>query len=367
MDFIEVEISNIRELTFLEKLRETLTQQTGYVNVYATGGENNRKYSNCSFLAVALEIENPTIVSQLSEDLSYEGYLKYLSEIHDNNNIYKQLLENSVQSEYLKVDRYERYIKENPTNKDKIEQILRLYRNYGMCSRSAFKGEFQGETTVKIGRSNQKGILQESRPDELILRVYDPFSTVDPILTYKTSGERQVILSFLSSFTWNLQGGPSKWDTRELSTSIKVVPYKANSPQLKHSKLASGPAQASFEILCPGPPTEAEKSYPYTVNLTSQNAADYRLPDPVRVESNIKVACKVPSSIEIYIIAQDEKNLDTNRVHNLVRESYTIRRNQYYNFQTWVFDEQNAPFYNFSSLAIRWDLDPASSGSLERA
>lgn len=151
MDIIEVEVSNIRELSFLEKLRETVTQQTGYVNVYATGGENNRKYSNCSFLAVNLDIENPTIVSQISEDLPYEEYLKYLAGLHENNSWYEKLLENSVQSEYLKLEKYEKYIKENPANKDKIEQILRLYRNYGMCSRSAFRGEFQGETTVKVG------------------------------------------------------------------------------------------------------------------------------------------------------------------------------------------------------------------------
>ena len=160
MDLIEVEVSHIRELTFLEKHRETVTNQTGYVNVYATGGENNRKYSNCSFLAVTLEIENPNIASHLSEDLPYEEYLKYLAGIHDNNYIYRQLLEHSVQSEYLKLDKYERYVKENPANKDKIEQILRLYRNYGMCSRSAFKGEFQGETIVKVRLSLQYNFLK---------------------------------------------------------------------------------------------------------------------------------------------------------------------------------------------------------------
>lgn len=359
-DEIEVEVSQISELVFLEKLEEIVVNNTGYVNVYARG-PNRQKYSNCSFLNINTNIENPSLVQQLPEDLLYENYLDYLQGLEGSNIHYRQLLDSSIYDTYFQLSHYASYIQETAVSEVELRRIFKLYKNYGICSRIVFKGEFKGETSVKAvhGRS-----LISS--EELRLRVYDHFTTMEPALTYKTDKTREVILAFMSSFQWNLEGGPMKWeDNRRLNSNVEVISTnKQGIDILKHSEIPTIKSRKSLLMECLRPRTAGDKGpYEYAVRLSLQNDADQKLPDPVRLETELSVSCRNPKSIEIYILKEGEKRLDVNTVQSALSETFTIRNNQYYDFQTWVFDENKRPFYNFSSLRVDWSLEPASAGT----
>ena len=201
---------------------------------------------------------------------------------------------------------------------------------------------------------------------ELRLRVYDDFSTLEPVLSYKTDHERQVILSYLSSFTWNLEGGPAKWeDSRHLETKLNINPVATTSENMLHyDTLYSVKSRKSYSIRCGVPSGVEKKSYDYIVKITSQNQADTKLPDPVKLESVLRVSCKNPSSVEIYILKGETDKLDANTVSGAISESFTIRNSIDYYFQTWAFDEFKRPFYNFSTLSTKWELTPYNAGEI---
>ena len=201
---------------------------------------------------------------------------------------------------------------------------------------------------------------------ELRLRVYDDFTTLEPVLSYKTDHERQVILSYLSSFTWNLEGGPAKWeDSRPLETKLNINQVSTTSRNLLHFEtLYSVKTRKSYSIRC-GVPSGVGEKYDYVVRITSQNQADTKLPDPVKLETVLRVSCKDPSSVEIYILKGETDKLDANTVSGAISESFTIRNNADYYFQTWAFDELKRPFYNFSTLSTKWDLSPYNAGDIK--
>jgi len=165
---------------------------------------------------------------------------------------------------------------------------------------------------------------------------------------------------------WELEGGPIKWeDTRKLNTDIQTISLTESKVDILSPKaLAFSKGKKLYSVTCRKPDTNEKKAYSYTLRITSGNDADYRLPSPVKLQSELRVSCKDPTSMEIYILREEDSRLDVNTVQRAIGETFTIRNNEYYNFQTWVFDELKRPFYNFSSLKIDWELDPPSSGDL---
>jgi hypothetical protein len=202
--------------------------------------------------------------------------------------------------------------------------------------------------------------------EELRLRVYERFSTISPILAYKTTDDIEVILSFLSSFEWNIHGGPSKWeDRRELHSSNHIETLAGDRVLLGIEDVSTAKSKKAFRIECKAPKAGDKKEYFYSIIHSSFNEPDEKLPDPVKMFIETKVSCRNPSSIEIYIWKEGEKRLDVNNAQNAISESFTIRNNQHHDFQTWVYDSFKRPFYNFSSLNIKWSLTPESAGTLE--
>ena len=61
MDKIDIEISGVDQLVFLEKFKEIIVDDVGYVNLYAVGGSSQQRYSNCSFLSFDTSLDKADI------------------------------------------------------------------------------------------------------------------------------------------------------------------------------------------------------------------------------------------------------------------------------------------------------------------
>ena len=149
MDEIEVEVSHIGGLNFLEGLEEIVANQTGYVNIYAVDALNHR-YSNCSFIPVNVDINNPSLVKRIHEDLPYEEYLNYIDKIYSGNENYRELMRNHANDQLFNIQAYRKYIEANEITEDELRRLFRLYRNYGLCKRIVFKGDFKGDTAINV-------------------------------------------------------------------------------------------------------------------------------------------------------------------------------------------------------------------------
>jgi hypothetical protein len=149
-DQIEVEVSYVNELVFLEKLKEIVVDEISSVNVFALGGRYMSMYSNCSFLSIDSTIEKDEMVTQIHNKSSYESYLSHLEHLYTSNPFYKKLLETHASSTHLNVGLYDSYIKEEGLKEDFLHKIFRSYRNYGLCSNLVFKGNYRGETNIKV-------------------------------------------------------------------------------------------------------------------------------------------------------------------------------------------------------------------------
>jgi len=150
MDQIEVEISEISEFEFLEKMGEVVVNTTGPFSYFALGGKYRRRYSNCSSLQIQTAIENPSLVTRVADDLSYEQYLEFLESIYTQNEHYREQLQSYRNDEYLSISHYGKQIESKAIEEAELLNIFKQYRNYGMCSRVVFRGEFKGETSVRV-------------------------------------------------------------------------------------------------------------------------------------------------------------------------------------------------------------------------
>ena len=366
LDEIEVVVSEITELAFLEEFKEIISNDTGYVNVYAKGGNSHQHYSNCSFLSVNSLISNPSIALQVDEDQSYEDYLGYLNQLYTTNANYKKLIGNHYnQEDNLKLATYETHIKNGDVKEAEILRIFELYRNYGLCSRVVFQGEFKGETYIRatLGEASNRRITSHK---ELRLRVYDRFRTRDPVLSYKSDQPHEVILAYGSSMVWELEDGPLRWDdSRRLNVDLQPIHLSNDQKEVLETKAIEGSkSKRNFLIQCKSILSADQKPANFNLKVAAWNDADQKLPTPVRLETEIRVSCRHPSSIEIYILREGENFLDVNTVQSAIGETFTIRHNEPYEFQTWAFDENKRPFYNFSSVRIGWTLNPAKTGQI---
>src|SRR5688572_4593159 len=140
MDSIEVEVSHIGELVFLEKLKEIIVDETGGVNVYAIGGEDNRRYSNCSFLKIDASVEKGQMITQVRHPFTYDLYLNYLDRIYNTNTHYQRLMESYSYSNYLNPRLYESYVQLELVSNAWLEETFKFYRNYGLCTDIVFRG-----------------------------------------------------------------------------------------------------------------------------------------------------------------------------------------------------------------------------------
>lgn len=94
----------------------------------------------------------------------------------------------------------------------------------------------------------------------------------------------------------------------------------------------------------------------YNVTFIAWNTADNSLIKPVNATISIIVFCKKPTSLQIYLLKEDESIYNHNSVKLYHDRHLHVRNNEVYYFQVWAFDRFNKPFYNFSSINVTWTI-----------
>ena len=153
-DTITLEVSAINALSFLEKMREVVVGDTTYSYIYATGGSNNARYSNCTFIPIATTNTDDTMNNYLYQEKdyqpTYEELLILIKTQKQNNLNYNDLLAGYYPSKLLNVEYYSVYFTDEKIKPEYVAKILNMYHNYGLCTRIAFKGIKTGEVSVKV-------------------------------------------------------------------------------------------------------------------------------------------------------------------------------------------------------------------------
>ena len=122
----------------------------------------------------------------------------------------------------------------------------------------------------------------------------------------------------------------------------------------------------SFIIKCEYPSDLYKSEYRYLTKYISWNNADKKLPLPVNITTSVSVSCKIPSSLQIYLWKENEALLNYKTLKNIpYHENYIIRSGELYSFQVFAFDINIKPFFNFSSLDIKWNINRGEFGDLK--
>ena len=157
--------------------------------------------------------------------------------------------------------------------------------------------------------------------------------------------------------------GPSKWEeNRVLKGDTQVQSLSKEDGESKQlinvetMREKTGIKRRSFYISCQMP-NRIENDYSYKVRYVSSNIGDKKLPDPVELEANIIISCSRPHSLQIYLWKIIDTPVDANTVGTRLSREISLRNNQTHYFQTWVFDKNNNPFYNFSTLKVTWEKE----------
>ena len=363
-DTIRVEITEVARFSFLEKLKELLVDVTGEVSYYLTN-QNGIRYTNCSALPVDASIEHPSMLTGDQVNMPYTTMIEFLDNRYNQNKFYRQVLEPYSQAGFLTLSRYQEIINDENLNPESVLALLKQYRNYGICGKIGFKGAYKGETSAK-------GSLQDdsvTSGEDLRIRVYEKLKTHSPIITPKgTTDVLEVVLAYGSSFTWEVEEGPYKWeDSRTLDVNLK--PDLTQQPGLitthDQSPRQTLRSKKIFNVACNFPSDySASKKSDHLLNLTAVNAADEKLLDPLELSLNVRVACEVPFSLQIFIWKINEPKLNVNTAVSSVNEVFNLKGQEYHNFQVWVFDRSARPFYNFSSIQVDWTMSRSDAATL---
>ena len=104
----------------------------------------------------------------------------------------------------------------------------------------------------------------------------------------------------------------------------------------------------------------------YFIQLSSENQADYRLPYPLRFETAIKVSCKIPRQIQLFLMkGENHTGFGVNDAKVYNPDLLYLRNKESYRFQIYAFDAFNRPFYNFSTMSFVWSIESNGLLSLE--
>jgi len=84
----------------------------------------------------------------------------------------------------------------------------------------------------------------------------------------------------------------------------------------------------------------------------------------LKLSHSIKIACKVPSSLNLLLIRGEEGIISSKKFRGTRSDSLTLRNTRKHSFQVWAFDKNKQPFYNFDSLYMQWRISEDSFGTL---
>lgn len=94
----------------------------------------------------------------------------------------------------------------------------------------------------------------------------------------------------------------------------------------------------------------------FAVKFNSFNEPDHQLISPVNASITLAVSCKIPKSFQIFLLKEDEPFFEFNSAKLQNFNNIHAKNMEAYEFQVWAFDVLNSPFYNFSSLEIKWTV-----------
>ena len=121
----------------------------------------------------------------------------------------------------------------------------------------------------------------------------------------------------------------------------------------KYSVASSNKIRKNFYVKC-AQYSENDEKYSFTFN--SWNEQDHQLIRPINASTSLLVSCKIPRSLQIYLLKEDEPIYDYNSAKLQSFGNIYVKNQESYYFQVVAFDILNSPFYNFSSLDVVWTI-----------
>lgn len=271
----------------------------------------------------------------------------------------------------MEISNYEKYIHEKEITYENLNEIIKFYSNYGVCSKLIIFANYPSELTTKIISPLANLNFQSSLVQ---IRLVENFKIIQPKLEIMNQRDLEIVLSSESSFEWQVEGGPNIWEeTRKLNEKYEVEDQILGKATTNHfltiinlSKPLGQKIKRHYYTKC-NLPKDSRTNQLYSIKLFSWNEPDTKLLKPVNVSLVLNVSCKIPSKLQIYTFEPYETPLNVYNAKILGFEAVNLKNYADHFFQVFAYDENLVPFYNFSSLEINWKImKPTNSLMLSR-
>ena len=326
--------------------------------------ENHRMYSNCSNFLFEVEKVYENSFETYPESNSYEHLLQDLESLSENYKTFRAFFQSPVyRRKLLELSNYQNYISLKELSAEKFHEIVKFYSNYGVCSKVKIFANYAGELTTKISSLTVPTVPGSIQSASLQIRFVEKFRIVHPNLELMNSDDPEILLTPESSVDWNLEGGPNKWEETRNINEIYQVEDKLTGSVSPHnfltfnilSKNSGQKIKRQYFTKC-NLPRNVDSLNNYAIRLFSWNEPDLKLLKPVNVSIVLSVSCKIPSKLQIYTFEPYEPHLNIYQAKILGFEAVNLKNFAEHHFQVFAFDENLLPFYNFSSLEIKWRI-----------
>jgi len=343
-------------------------KESDYVYVVAED-DNHRIYSNCSNFLFEIEKVYESVFDTSLDLNSYENLLTDLESLSEDHKTFKTLFQSPIyKRNHLELINYQNYINLRELSIEKYSEIVKFYSNYGVCSKVKISANYPSEFTTRITVPSINHNIQSA---SLQIRFVEKFKIVQPNLDLMNSNEPEILLTPESSVEWFLEGGPNLWEeTRKINEIYEVEDKNTGYVTTNHfltmnilSKHAGQKIKRHYFTKCNLPRGgNLKNDLLYAIRLFSWNEPDTKLLKPVNISVILSVSCKIPSKLQIYTFEPYQPNINIYQSQILGFEAVNLKNFADHHFQVFAYDENFLPFYNFSSLGIKWKfIKPASS------
>ena len=400
-DKIDLKVSHISKIEFVEQKKELLVDGRDTA-LYFSLDQNNQRFTNCTFIGYEFSGRGHSDLKVANNALGYSSLLSKISGLVTESREFRNRVtaNGSINYNelYLKHNSYKRYLDDAEITQERLVEILTDYENYGICGGVNLVSSTRGDATVVANLmndfygkaasvdedSNDKAYSRSSTlqtnsngNEELQIKIFDKYATIGPETDKRYFVAEEFILAYGSELDWTLSGGPSPWEDDKRPQKREFVQQSLNSDRhpiqdksahealidIHYLQNQTTESRSAFRMTCTFPRDQTQ-DHLYDFKLTTYNQQDEKLIFPLKLSHSLKIACRVPKSLNLFLIRGEESLLSTKKFRGHRTDSLVIRNQRKHPFQVWAYDATKQPFYNFDSITMRWRLDTAAHGSL---
>jgi len=372
-DTIEVEVTRVARLAWLEEKMELPVDSKEIMNAIALDGKG-RKFTNCTEIPLIWSVKDENAVrikdgNNEQVHTSYDALKRY---------VYgpgKDLIKLRYAYDTME-------IVPNDISNIEFNEWLHLHNSFGICGQRSISTIHEGMARVSATFSiiEEDGLNYKRESDYANILVYKPLKTMSPnyeefLMNLKSDekdesyrkymlqlkSEQEFVLGYGSGLFWQVNGGTTNWidlpghyiETVKVDKLRGDTGANLNVHSLNDFMHGMRP-QHYFECPVPEPANlDSNKDDEFKLTLVAGNKRAKSLLRPATNSAIITIMCQLPQSMQLAWAQKEhmryEKFPKKETEGDIEPDTYYVRNGQVLNIRMLVFDKYRRIFYNFSS------------------